>query len=299
MRCMPKFSVRISWHTVFETLTSSASRTVKRRFERMTSWTFATLSSVFDIDGRPERGSSSTEFQPFLKRFHHSYVWVLHMASSPNAIFNISNVSVRYFPIFTKNFTQIRCSWKTLIFLSQENRQTRQTCDHIKKQSTMSKQDRAMRFSRRSSSNSLLESSSTCCAPLGRRNGGLFWTFGNFPDSPCRLILLSLEFSLCEAPYIGSGILVLFWHFISHDFLVWITLNSFTWHIKPCASQCYLSLVPLANLLCPVAVRMCHSAPWQIFAIGISVRHISECDISWKDLSYVWFVCINWDVIVF
>jgi hypothetical protein len=48
----------------------------------------------------------------------------------------------------------------------------------------MTKQDRAMRFSRRSSSNSLLESC-ICRAPLGRRNGGLFWTFGNFPDSPC------------------------------------------------------------------------------------------------------------------
>jgi hypothetical protein len=47
----------------------------------------------------------------------------------------------------------------------------------------MTKQDRAMRFSQRSSSNSLLESS-TCRAPLGQRNGGLFWTFGHFPDSP-------------------------------------------------------------------------------------------------------------------
>jgi hypothetical protein len=105
------------------------------------------------------------------------------MTSSPNAIFNISNVSVTDFTIFTQNFTQIRCSWKTLIFLSRENRQTRQTCDHIKKHSTMTKQDRAVRFSRRSSSNSLLESS-TCRAPLGQSNGRLFWTFGNFPDSP-------------------------------------------------------------------------------------------------------------------
>jgi len=48
----------------------------------------------------------------------------------------------------------------------------------------MTKQDRAMRFSRRSSSDSLLESS-TCRAPLGRHNGGPFWTFRNFPDSPC------------------------------------------------------------------------------------------------------------------
>jgi hypothetical protein len=46
----------------------------------------------------------------------------------------------------------------------------------------MTKQDRAMRFSRRSLSNSLLEGS-TCRVPLGQRNGGLFSTFGHFPDS--------------------------------------------------------------------------------------------------------------------
>ena len=166
-------------HCFWDT-SSATSRTVKRQFERMTSRTFATLSSIFDVDGCPEHGSSSTEVQPSLKRFHHLYIWVLHMTSSLNAIFNISNVSVTDFP----NFIQIRCSWKTLIFLSRENRQTCQTCDHIKKHSTMTKQDRAMRFSRRSSSNSLL-GSSTCRAPLGRRNGRLFWTFGNFPDSPC------------------------------------------------------------------------------------------------------------------
>ena len=180
MRCMLKFLVRISWHTFFEILISSATPwTVKQRFAQMTSWTFAT-SSVFDIDGRPEHRSSSTKVWPSLKCFHHSYICVLHMASSLNAIFNISNVSVTDFPIFTK----IRCSWKTFIFLSRENRQMRQTCDHIKKHSTMTKQDRAMQFTRRSLSNSLLESS-TCHAPLGRRNGGLFWMFGNFPDSPC------------------------------------------------------------------------------------------------------------------
>jgi hypothetical protein len=110
------------------------------------------------------------------------------MASSPNAIFNISNVSVTDFPTFTQNFTQIRCSRKTLISLSRENCQTRQTCDHIKTHSTMTKQDRAMQFSRRSSSNSSLESS-TCRAPLGQCNGGLFSTFGHFPDSPRKYCL--------------------------------------------------------------------------------------------------------------
>ena len=56
---------------------------------------FSTLMAV------PNAGHHQTEVRPSLKRFHHSYVWVLHMASSPNAIFNISNVSVTDFPIFT------------------------------------------------------------------------------------------------------------------------------------------------------------------------------------------------------
>ena len=130
------------------------------------------------------------KFDPLWNVFTTRTFWVLPMDSSLNAIFNISNVSVTDFPVFTQNFTQIHCLWKTLIFLSQENRQTRQTCDHIKKHSTMTKQDRAMRFSQLSSPNSLLESS-TCCAPLGRRNSGLFWTFGNFLDSPCTHSMLN------------------------------------------------------------------------------------------------------------
>jgi len=73
----------------------------------------------------------------------------------------------------------------------------RQTCDHIKKHSTMTKQHRAMRFSRLSSPNSLLESS-TCRAPLSWRNGGLFWTFGNFPDSPCTHTHISWDVTLCH-----------------------------------------------------------------------------------------------------
>jgi len=168
------FMAHCFWATHF----FSYLRTVEWQFEWMTSQTFATLSSVFDVDGRPECGSSSTEFRLSLKHFHHSYVWSL------NAIFNIWNVSVTDFPIFTKNFTQIRCTWKTLIFLSQENRQMRQTCDHVKKHSTMTKQDRAMWFSRLSSPNSLLESN-TCRALLGWCKGGLFWMFRNFRDSPC------------------------------------------------------------------------------------------------------------------
>jgi hypothetical protein len=88
------------------------------------------------------------------------------------------------FSSFHTEFHRNSLLMKNTHFSSRENHQMRQTCDHIKKHSTMTKQDRAMLFSRRSSSNSLLESS-TCRAPLGRRNSGLFWMFGNFPDSPC------------------------------------------------------------------------------------------------------------------
>jgi hypothetical protein len=138
---------------------------------------FSTLMAV------PNADHHQSKFGPLWNvsttRTFDSCTWLL----PPNAIFNISKVSVTDFPTFTQNFTQIRWSWKTLISLSRENRQTRQTCDHIKTHSTMTKQDRAMRFSRCSSSKSLLECS-TCRAPLGRRNGGLFPKFGHFPDSP-------------------------------------------------------------------------------------------------------------------
>jgi hypothetical protein len=117
-------------------------------------------------------------------------------------------------------------------------------------------------------------------------------------QSDIAVIRIQLVWRIIHWEWNPSVVLAFQFTCISHDFLVWITLNSFTWHRKPCANQCYLSLMPVANLLCPVAVRMCHSGPWQIFAIGISARHISECDILWQDLSYVWFVSINWDLIV-
>jgi hypothetical protein len=50
-----------------------------------------------------------------LRRFHDSYIWVWPKASFPNAVFNISNVSIKDFPNLTQNFTQIYCSWKLLI----------------------------------------------------------------------------------------------------------------------------------------------------------------------------------------
>jgi hypothetical protein len=98
-------------------------------------------------------------------------------------------------PIYSStDIVAVTFSSLILISLSRENRQARQTCDHIKTHSTMTKQDGAMRFSRRSSSNSLLEGN-TCRAPLCQRNGGLFSTFGYFPDSPrishCYRTLLS------------------------------------------------------------------------------------------------------------
>ena len=77
------------------------------------------------------------------------------------------------------------------------------------------------------------------------------------------MILLSLKFSLCEGPYIRSGIVLLFWHLSPHVFHMIFSLNNtefFHMAHKTTCKSVLLNLMPLANLLCTVAIRMCHSA---------------------------------------
>jgi len=100
---MPKFSVRSSRHVVFEIPTSSStSRTVKWWLERITLQTSRMSLSFFDVEGGIARLLSSTEVRLSLKRLHLSWVFVLLMASSPNACFNISKVSENAFLIWNK-----------------------------------------------------------------------------------------------------------------------------------------------------------------------------------------------------
>ena len=59
------------------------SRTVRRRFWRITASTFSTWSSSIDVEGRPDLGSSSMDVLPDLKRWYHSWHRVRLKQSSP------------------------------------------------------------------------------------------------------------------------------------------------------------------------------------------------------------------------
>jgi hypothetical protein len=65
--------LKIVWHERMDIPTSSAtSRTVSRRFSRIMFVTWAIHVSDFEVEGRPDRSSSSIEVLQFLKRLNHS-----------------------------------------------------------------------------------------------------------------------------------------------------------------------------------------------------------------------------------
>jgi len=98
-RLICKSSVRIFWHVPNATLTFSAtSLIIRRRSARMISRTHATVPSVWEVDGLPERGSSSKDRRPLLKREYHSIVFDRLRQDSPKAACSISNVSAPDFP---------------------------------------------------------------------------------------------------------------------------------------------------------------------------------------------------------
>ena len=71
-RVIPKTSVKIDWHEPNDMLRSSAiSLIVIRRFFNTISFTSWTFSSVFDVLGRPERGSSLTFSRPSWNNLYH------------------------------------------------------------------------------------------------------------------------------------------------------------------------------------------------------------------------------------
>jgi len=72
--------------------------------------TLAIISSFLDVDGRPERGSLSTEVLPSLNRRNQSNTCVRPIASSQYACYNNWYVSVVVFPILKQNLMQMRCS---------------------------------------------------------------------------------------------------------------------------------------------------------------------------------------------
>lgn len=93
-----------------------ASLTVRRLSERTTVRTCSIMSSLREVDGRPDRGSLSHDSCPSLNRRNYSNTRARLMASSPNANFIISLVSVAVFPSLKQNFMQIRCSTLSVIF---------------------------------------------------------------------------------------------------------------------------------------------------------------------------------------
>ena len=116
-RFMPKESFKMvrtdSWNTE-----SSAAISLKLewRFSVTISFTLAILTLVEDVDGRPERGKSSTTSRPLLNALYYSYAHVLHKVDSPYAFCNIFSDSAHEIPFAMQNLRQILCS----IFLSIE-----------------------------------------------------------------------------------------------------------------------------------------------------------------------------------
>jgi len=99
-RLIRKSSVRIFWHVSNAILTSSAtSLIVRRRSAQMISRIRATVSSVWEVEGQPGRGSSSKDRRPLLKRVYHSNVFNRLRQDSLKAACSILYVSA---PVFTR-----------------------------------------------------------------------------------------------------------------------------------------------------------------------------------------------------
>jgi len=110
-RFMCRSSVKIASHEPTEIPQSSViSRTVSLLLLRKIVLTLAIISSFLDVDGRPERGSLSTEVLPSLNRRNESNNCVRHIASSPYACCNNWYVSVAGFPILQQNLMKMCCS---------------------------------------------------------------------------------------------------------------------------------------------------------------------------------------------
>jgi len=94
-----KSSVRIFWHVLNAIPTSSAtSLIVGCRSAQMISRTRATVSSVWEVDGLPGRGSSSKDWCPFFKWEYQSNVFDRLRQDSPKAACSISYISAPVFP---------------------------------------------------------------------------------------------------------------------------------------------------------------------------------------------------------
>jgi len=105
-----KSSVRIFWHVLNAILTSyAASLIVRRQSARMISRTCATVSSVWEVEGLPGRGSSSKDRCPLLKWEYHSNVFDQLRQDSLKAAYSILYVSAPVFPRQKHKSMHTRC----------------------------------------------------------------------------------------------------------------------------------------------------------------------------------------------
>ena len=105
-----KSSVRIFWQLPNAILTSSAtSLIVGHRSARIISRTRATVSSVWEVEGLPGRGSSSKDQRPLLKLEYHSNVLDRLRQDSVKAACSISYVSAPVFPRQKQKSMHTRC----------------------------------------------------------------------------------------------------------------------------------------------------------------------------------------------
>ena len=110
-RFICRSSVKIASHEPTEIPQSSAiSRAVSLLLLRKIVLTLVVISSFLDVDGRPERGSFSTEVLLSSNRRNQSNTCVRPIASSPYACCNNLYVSVAVFAILKQNLMQMRCS---------------------------------------------------------------------------------------------------------------------------------------------------------------------------------------------
>jgi len=105
-----KSSFIIFWYVSNATLTSSAtSLIVRSRSARMISRIHATVSSVWQVDGLPGRGSSSKDRRPLLKREYHSIVFDRLRQDCTNAACSISYISAPDFSRRNQKSMHTRC----------------------------------------------------------------------------------------------------------------------------------------------------------------------------------------------
>ena len=99
---------------------SATSLMPTRWFSSTIFFTFSTLSSLIEVDGRHTWGKFSTTSRPSLNGLCHSYTCVFDRVDSPKHFRNIFNDSVAVISLETQNFKQTRYS----IFFHSKNRQT-------------------------------------------------------------------------------------------------------------------------------------------------------------------------------